>query len=103
MPKVTFIKTDGEKVEVDGAEGLSIMEVATANGIDIEAACEGSMACATCHLICDEAWFDKLEPVSEDEEDMLDLAFSVEATSRLSCQIRLTQKLDGIIFKLPKD
>ncbi len=103
MTKIIFIKPDGERVEVDGAEGLSIMEVACANGIEIEAACEGSMACATCHLICDEAWFDKLEPKSEDEEDMLDLAFSVEPTSRLSCQIRVTPELDGIIFRVPKD
>lgn len=101
MPKITFIKADGSQIEVDGAEGLSVMEVAVANGVDIEAACEGSLACATCHLICDEAWFSKLSPKSEDEEDMLDLAFDVTRTSRLSCQIIIVPELDGIIFSVP--
>lgn len=69
----------------------------------LEGTCEGQMACSTCHVIVAREWFDKLEPAVEDEEDMLDLAADVQATSRLSCQIMLTEKLDGIEVRIPSD
>ena len=69
----------------------------------LEGTCEGQMACSTCHVIVAKEWFDKLEPAVEDEEDMLDLAADVQATSRLSCQIMLTEDLDGIEVRIPSD
>ena len=101
MPKLTFIERNGEKREVDAPNGLSVMEVAHKYGVDIEGACEGSLACSTCHVIVDPTWFDKLAQPSEDEEDMLDLAFGLEKTSRLGCQIVMSDELDGLIVKLP--
>ncbi len=101
MAKVTFILKDGSRKEVDGPLGLSVMEIAHRNHIDIEGACEGSLACSTCHVIVDKDWFDKLAPASEDEEDMLDLAFGLTHTSRLSCQIRMSEELDGLVVRLP--
>jgi 2Fe-2S ferredoxin len=76
--------------------------VARRNAIDIEGACGGAMACATCHVHVDEAWFARLEPPSPEEEDMLDLAESLAATSRLGCQIRMTQALDGLVVRVPR-
>ena len=101
MPKMTFIKPDGSRVEVDAPLGLSVLEIAHKNNIDLEGACEGSLACSTCHVIVDKDWFDKLAPASEDEEDMLDLAFGLTHTSRLGCQIRMSNELDGLVVKLP--
>jgi 2Fe-2S ferredoxin len=103
MPKLTFIEKDGNHKEVDAPVGLSVMEVAHRFDVDIEGACEGSLACATCHVIVDEAWFDKLGEPSEDEEDMLDLAFGLKPTSRLGCQIVVTEELDGLVVALPKE
>ncbi len=103
MAKITFIEKDGSTIEADGSEGLSVMEIAVANDVSIEATCEGSLACATCHLIVDKKWYHKLIPASEDEESMLDLAFGLTDTSRLSCQIPMDDSLDGIIFYVPKD
>lgn len=104
MPKITFIHRDGSETVVEAENGLSVMETAVANDVDIEAACEGSLACATCHLVVeDQDWYDKLDPPSEDEEDMLDLAFGLTRTSRLSCQIRVTDAIDGIRFRVPED
>src|SRR3546814_14537132 len=77
MPKLTFIEKDGTRREVEAPLGLSVMEIAHRFDVDIEGACEGSLACATCHVIVDEAWYDKLHAPSEDEEDMLDLAFGL--------------------------
>ena len=71
------------------------------NHVDIEGACEGSLACSTCHVVVETGWFDKLGPASDDEEDMLDLAFGLTHTSRLGCQIRITEALDGLVVKLP--
>jgi len=102
MPKVTFIERDGNRREVDAPLGLSVLEIAHKNGIDIEGACEGSLACSTCHVIIDPEWYDLLKEASEDEEDMLDLAFGLAATSRLGCQIIITEELDGLIVRLPK-
>ena len=101
MVKMTFITPDEKRVEIEAPEGLSIMEIAHQNDIDLEGACEGSLACSTCHVIVDQEWFDKLEEASEDEEDMLDLAFGLTRTSRLGCQIIMGPELDGIVVRLP--
>jgi 2Fe-2S ferredoxin len=101
MPKMTFIERDGTRREVDAPLGLSVLEIAHKYGIDIEGACEGSLACSTCHVIVDAGWFKKLETPTEDEEDMLDLAFGLTQTSRLGCQIVITSDLDGLVVKLP--
>jgi ferredoxin, 2Fe-2S len=102
MPKMTFIERDGTRREVDAPLGLSVLEIAHKHGIDIEGACEGSLACSTCHVIVDPEWFDLLKDASEDEEDMLDLAFGLTQTSRLGCQIIMTEELDGLTVKLPQ-
>jgi 2Fe-2S ferredoxin len=101
MPKMTFIKTDGTRVEVEAPIGLSVLEIAHRNSIDIEGACEGSLACSTCHVIVDPDWYEVLKEASEDEEDMLDLAFGLTRTSRLGCQIIMTEELDGLTVSLP--
>ncbi|MCW5700199.1 MAG: ferredoxin family 2Fe-2S iron-sulfur cluster binding protein [Rhodospirillales bacterium] len=102
MPKMTFVSADGaQRKEVDAPEGLSVLEIAHRNGIDLEGACEGSLACSTCHVVVDPEWFEKLDEPTEEEEDMLDLAFGLTHTSRLGCQIRMTPDLDGLVVKLP--
>lgn len=101
MPKIVFIEADGNHKEVDAPVGLSVLEIAHRNNIDIEGACEGSLACSTCHVIIAEDWYDRLAEPSEDEEDMLDLAFGLTSTSRLGCQLVITEELDGLIVKLP--
>ena len=101
MPKMTFIDADGNRKEVDAPVGLSVLEIAHKNGLDLEGACEGSLACSTCHVVVDEEWFDKLEDASEEEEDMLDLAFGLTHTSRLGCQIKMTDELDGLEVSIP--
>ncbi len=101
MPKMTFIERDGTRREVEVQAGYSVLEIAHKFGIDIEGACEGSLACSTCHVIVDPGWFAKLAKPTEDEEDMLDLAFGLTQTSRLGCQIVLTDALDGLVVKLP--
>ncbi|MBP0445235.1 ferredoxin family 2Fe-2S iron-sulfur cluster binding protein [Roseomonas sp. SSH11] len=101
MPKMTFVERDGTRREVDAPLGLSVLEIAHKHGVDIEGACEGSLACSTCHVIVDASWFGKLESPTEDEEDMLDLAFDLQETSRLGCQLIMTDKLDGLVVKLP--
>jgi len=101
MPKLTFIERNGQPKDVEAPNGLSVLEVAHKYGVDIEGACEGSLACSTCHVIVDPAWAVKLAKPSEDEEDMLDLAFGLEKTSRLGCQIVMSDALDGLIVRLP--
>lgn len=101
MPKMTFIERDGARREVEAPLGLSVLEIAHRHGVDIEGACEGSLACSTCHVVVDGSWFTKLEKPTEDEEDMLDLAFDLQETSRLGCQIIMTEALDGLVVKLP--
>lgn len=101
MPSIHFIKPDSEKLTVDAPLGLSVLEIAHRNNIDLEGACEGSLACSTCHVIVEEQWFDILPTATEDEEDMLDLAFGLSHTSRLGCQIIITEELDGLTLKLP--
>ena len=101
MPKMVFIERDGSQKEVEAPLGLSVLEIAHRNSVDIEGACEGSLACSTCHVIVDGAWFSKLAKPTEDEEDMLDLAFDLQETSRLGCQLIMTDALDGLVVKLP--
>ena len=101
MPKMTFVERDGTRREVEAPMGLSVLEIAHKHNVDIEGACEGSLACSTCHVIVDAGWFAKLETPTEDEEDMLDLAFDLQETSRLGCQLIMTAKLDGLVVKLP--
>ena len=101
MPKMTFVERDGTRREVDAPLGLSVLEIAHKHGVDIEVACEGSLACSTCHVVVDGVWFGKLAKPTEDEEDMLDLAFDLQETSRLGCQLIMTDALDGLVVKLP--
>jgi ferredoxin, 2Fe-2S len=101
MPKMTFVERDGTRREVEAPLGLSVLEIAHKHGVDIEGACEGSLACSTCHVIVDPEWHELLKEASEDEEDMLDLAFGLTQTSRLGCQIIMTEELDGLTVKLP--
>ena len=98
---MTFVERDGTKREVDAPLGLSVLENAHKHGVDIEGACEGSLACSTCHVVVDGSWFKRLTAPTEDEEDMLDLAFDLQETSRLGCQIIMTDALDGLVVKLP--
>jgi len=101
MPKVTFVRQDGNRDEIDAPAGLSLLEIAHKNKIDLEGACEGSLACSTCHVIVDPEDYERLAEATEDEEDMLDLAFGLTHTSRLGCQIILTEELDGLTVNLP--
>lgn len=101
MPKMVFVEQNGSRREVEAPLGLSVLEIAHKHGVDIEGACEGSLACSTCHVIVDGAWFGKLAKPTEDEEDMLDLAFDLQETSRLGCQIIMTEALDGLVVMLP--
>ncbi|PLK25566.1 2Fe-2S iron-sulfur cluster-binding protein [Novosphingobium sp. TH158] len=101
MVRVTFITPEGDQVKAEAAAGTRLLEVGQAAGMPLEGTCEGQMACSTCHVIVGADWFDKLDPASEDEEDMLDLAAGVARTSRLSCQITLSEALDGIEVRIP--
>lgn len=102
MVRVTFISADGEqRQQIDAPVGSVLLDVAQAAGQPLEGTCEGQMACSTCHVIVDAADFAKLEAASEAEEDMLDLAAAATRTSRLSCQIILEQRLDGLTVRMP--
>ncbi|ATP20348.1 MULTISPECIES: 2Fe-2S iron-sulfur cluster-binding protein [Sphingobium] len=102
MTMVTFISADGEnRLEVDAPAGSVLLEVAQAAGQPLEGTCEGQMACSTCHVIVDAADFDRLPRASEDEEDMLDLAAAATRTSRLACQIILSEQLDALTVRIP--
>ena len=102
MPKITFVFPDGREREIDAPKGISVLEVAHRYEIPLEGACEGSLACSTCHVVIDEAWFPKLAVAKEEEEDMLDLAFGLQRTSRLGCQIIMSDELDGLKVALPQ-
>ena len=101
MPKMTFVTADENEIEVEAPNGLSVLEIAHKNQIDLEGACEGSLACSTCHVVVEESYFDKLEEPEEEEEDMLDLAFGLTHTSRLGCQIIMSDELDGLRVRVP--
>ena len=103
MPKITFIEPSGKSREVDAPLGKSVLDIAQANDFDVEGACEGSLACSTCHVIIDPDWYDKLRPAEEEEADMLDLAYGLTRTSRLCCQILMTEELDGLVVNLPAE
>jgi 2Fe-2S ferredoxin len=100
--RIIFI-CKGEKKEFLVPAGTTVLEAAHNNNIDLEGACEGSLACSTCHVIVDKNFYEKLENPSEDEEDMLDLAFGLTPTSRLGCQIVMTKELDGLTLIVPDE
>jgi 2Fe-2S ferredoxin len=103
MAKITFIAHDGAEHVVEAEPGLTVMEAAIRNMVPgIDADCGGACACATCHVYVDEAWADKTGERSSMEESMLDFASDVKATSRLSCQIRVTEALDGLVVRTPE-
>jgi 2Fe-2S ferredoxin len=101
MIRIAFVDQNNNTIEVEAEEGLSVLEVAHKNNVDLEGACEGSLACSTCHVIVDEVWYNKLPKASDAEEDMLDLAFGLTQTSRLGCQIIITKEMNGLRLKLP--
>ena len=99
---MTFVEKDGEERTVEAAVGTSLLEVAHQHDVELEGACEGSLACSTCHVIVkDQAVYDSLPEPDDDENDMLDLAFGLTETSRLGCQIIATKEIDGIVVALP--
>ena len=103
MPKITYITHDNQNYTIDVQNGLTVMEGAIQNDIPgIDADCGGGMACATCHVYVKEEWFDKLPKKEDGEEDMLDMAFEPNKLSRLSCQLTVTDDLDGLVVKIPK-
>ena len=103
MPKITYVENDGKSHTVEVDNGLTVMEGAVQNNIPgIDADCGGSMACATCHVYVKEEWFDKINKKSEGEDDMLDQAFEPNKFSRLSCQISVSNEIDGLVVNLPK-
>jgi 2Fe-2S ferredoxin len=102
MAKITFIDSSGTARTVEGETGSTVMETAIKNGVpEIEAECGGACACSTCHLYVDEAWMEKVGEPSPMEADMLDFAFEVKPNSRLSCQIKVTEELDGLVATTP--
>lgn len=103
MPVINFVKPDGSTHAIEAKEGLNLMEVGRDANMGVEGTCGGSLSCATCHLIFDEDGFAKVGAASEDEMDMLDLAFNVEPTSRLGCQVKVSAEIDGITVRVPED
>lgn len=102
MSKITFVQPNGTQQVVDAAAGVTVMEAAKLHSIDgITAECGGACACATCHVYVDDAWSEKVGKPSSMEEDMLDFAFDVRSTSRLSCQIKVSAALDGLVVHIP--
>ena len=101
--KIEFVMSNGDTVSAHAEVGDNLLRVAQAAGLPLEGPCEGQMACSTCHVIVAGEWFDRLEEASEEEEDMLDLAAGVARTSRLSCQIDLTEEMDGLTVTIPAE
>ena len=102
MPKITYVENDGKSHTVEVDNGLTVMEGAVQNNIPgIDADCGGSMACATCHVYVTEDWFDKLPSKEDGEEDMLDMAFEPKKNSRLSCQLIVSDEIDGLEVTTP--
>lgn len=103
MPKITFIQPDGTEQVAEGEAGMTVMETAKKHMIEgIEAECGGACACATCHVYVADAWREKVGGPTEMEEDMLDFAFDVRPSSRLSCQIKVREELDGLVVHVPE-
>ena len=103
MPKLIFVDSEGTEKSVEAENGLSVMEVARDNDLEIEGTCGGSISCCTCHVIIDKDWFSIVGGPNPDEEDMLDLAVDLQATSRLGCQIEVNKELDGLIVNIPNE
>lgn len=102
MTKITFVEPDGERIETEADNGATVMETAIINGVPgIVAECGGACTCATCHVYVDDAWREKVGGPSVMEEDMLDFAFDVRDASRLSCQIKVRDELDGLVVHVP--
>ena len=102
MAKVTFVEPDGERIETEAQNGATVMETAVINGVPgIIGECGGACTCATCHVYVDDAWTELVGPPSNMEEDMLDFAFDVKPTSRLGCQIKIKDVLDGLVLHVP--
>ncbi len=101
MLKISFQDNAGVVHTFSEKEGLTILQIAHKHGIEIEGACEGNLACSTCHVIVDKKWYKKIPPPRDEEEDMLDLAFGLTETSRLGCQVVLSSDLNGLEVKLP--
>ena len=103
MPKIKYVEHNGKEHDVDVPEGWTVMEGAVKNLIPgIDADCGGACACATCHVYVEQSFLDKLPPKSDMEETMLDFAQELEPNSRLSCQIKVTPDLDGLVVRTPK-
>ena len=103
MTKITYIEKNGKEHTVDVQNGLTVMEGAVQNDIPgIDADCGGSMACATCHVYVKDDWYDKLDEKSEGEDDMIDQAYEPNKNSRLSCQITVSDKIEGLVVHLPE-
>ena len=103
MPKITYIENNGKSHTVEVDKGLTVMEGAVQNNIPgIDADCGGSMACATCHVYVKDDWYDKLDEKSEGEDDMIDQAYEPKKNSRLSCQITVSDKIEGLVVHLPE-
>ena len=103
MPKLIFVEQDGNEHSIEAENGLSVMEIARDNDLGIEGTCGGSISCCTCHVIVDPEWFLIVGKPNPDEEDMLDLAFGLQATSRLACQIEVTDELNGLRVVIPEE
>lgn len=103
MPKLIITKADGETQEFDVANGATVMEVARDEMMGVEGTCGGCLSCATCHVVIDEEWFAKTGDVSEDEDEMLDMAAERTPTSRLGCQIEMSDALDGLKISVPEE
>ena len=103
MPKITYIEHNGTEHVVDAEVGQTVMEAAIKNNIPgIEAECGGACACATCHVYVEDAWRETTGEPDEMEEDMLDFAFDIRDSSRLSCQIKVSEELDGLVVRVPE-
>jgi ferredoxin len=103
MVRVTFVTAQNDRISAEAEAGSRLLEVAQNAGMPLEGTCEGQMACSTCHVVVAPDWFARLPAAVDDEEDMLDLAAGVTRTSRLSCQITLTDELDGLEVRIPEE
>lgn len=103
MGTVTYITADGERIEIEASPEITVMQLATAHGVPgIEAECGGSLSCATCHVYVDAGWYERIGSPGQSERDMLEFAEDPQENSRLSCQIRYQESLDGLIVRIPE-
>ena len=103
MPKLIFVNSEGTEKSIEAENGLSLMEIARDNDLGIEGTCGGSISCCTCHVVIDTDWFSIGGGPNPDEEDMLDLAVGLQPTSRLGCQIEVSDELDGLRVSIPEE